>query len=143
MTKIVVGVDTSEGGTRALQWAVDEAELRGTTVEAVHVWQLPVFAATPFGAMPLNTGDFEAEALKQFDELIDAVETRAPDVKIERTFITGHPASRLLEAAKDADLLVVGTRGHGGFTGLLLGSTSQQVSHHAPCPVVIVPGDER
>lgn len=143
MTKIVVGVDASEGARRALQWAVDEAKLRDTTVEAMHVWQLPVFAATPFGEMPLNTGHFEADALRQFNELIDALETRTPGVKIERTFVTGHPANQLLEAAKDADLLVVGTRGRGGFTGLLLGSTSQQVSHHAPCPVVIVPGDER
>ena len=143
MSKIVVGVDTSEGGRRALVWAVEEAKLRGAVVQAVHVWQLPVFVATPFGDVPIKAGDFEADAQKQFDELIDAVDASGLVAPIERTFVAGHPASSLLDAAADADLLVVGTRGHGGFTGLLLGSTSQQVSHHAPCPVVIVPGDER
>lgn len=143
MTKIVVGVDTSEGARRALEWAIDEARLRGATVEAVHVWQLPVFAATPLGAFPIDTGDFEADAQELFDEVVDSVEARAADVKVQRTFVAGHPASKLVELAAGADLLVVGTRGHGGFAGLLLGSTSHQVTHHAPCPVVVVPGDER
>lgn len=143
MAKIVVGVDTSDAARRALQWALEEAKLRGATLEAVHVWQLPVFAATPLGSFPVDTGDFEADAQKVFDELLDAVEEQAPGVDVERTFVAGHPASKLVELAADADLLVVGTRGHGGFAGLLLGSTSQQVTHHAPCPVVIVPGDER
>lgn len=143
MTKIVVGVDTSAGGRRALDWAVDEAKLRGATVEAVHVWQLPVFVATPFGDVPIKVGDYQADAQRQIDELIDAVDASSLVAPIERTFVAGHPASGLLDAAADADLLVVGTRGHGGFSGLLLGSTSQQVSHHAPCPVVIVPADQR
>jgi nucleotide-binding universal stress UspA family protein len=143
MTKIVVGVDSSEGGRGALEWAVAEATLRGATVEAVHVWQLPVYAATPFGNVPLGVGDFEADAQKVFDEVVDACDSSALAAPIERTFVAGHPASKLLEVAQDAELLVVGTRGHGGFTGLLLGSTSQQVAHHAPCPVVIVPGSNR
>ncbi len=143
MQRIVVGVDTSEGARRALAWAVEEAKLRGAVVEAVHVWQLPVFAGTPFGTVPLDTGGFEADAQKHFDELVDAMETDGLAAPIERTFLAGHPASKLVEAAAGAELLVVGTRGHGGFTGLLLGSTSQQVSHHSPCPVVLVPGEWR
>lgn len=143
MTTIVVGVDTSDGARRALDWAVKEGELRGATVEAVHVWQFPVFAATPLGTAPLDTGELEANARKQFDEVIDAVDAAALVAPIVRTFVAGHPASKLLDAADGADLLVVGTRGHGGFTGLLLGSTSQQVTHHAPCPVVIVPPHDR
>lgn len=139
MTRIVVGVDTSEGSRHALDWAVQEGALRGATVEAVHVWQFPVFASSPFGTVPIDTGDFEAGARKQFDEVIDAVDASALVAPIVRTLVAGHAASKLLDAAEGADLLVVGTRGHGGFTGLLLGSTSQQVTHHAPCPVVIVP----
>lgn len=139
MTKIVVGVDTSESSKRALEWAVAEGRLRGATVEAVHVWELPVFAATPFGAMPIDIGDFEGGAQKQFDDTVDAVDASRLPEPIVRTFVAGSPAHQLLTAAAGADLLVVGSRGHGGFTGLLLGSVSQQVSQHAPCPVVIVP----
>lgn len=62
-----------------------------------------------------------------------------PGVEVEQSVLEGTPAQVLVEAAQGADLLVVGTRGHGGFTGLLLGSVSQQAAHHAPCPVVIVP----
>ena len=141
MQRIVVGVDTSEGAQRALTWAVEEAKLRGAVLEAVHVWQLPVFAATPFGTIPIDTGGFEADAQKHFDDLIDAVDAEGLAAPVERTFVAGHPASKLVEAAQGADLLVVGTRGHGGFSGLLLGSTSQQVAHHGPCPVVIVPAE--
>lgn len=146
--RIVVGVDSSESARKALTWAVEEAKLRAAVVEAVHVWELPVFAVTPFGSValgsvPLDTGHFEADAQKRFDDLIDTMDDEGLPAPIERTFVAGHPASKLVEAAEGADLLVVGTRGHGGFSGLLLGSTSQQVSHHAPCPVVIVPGVER
>lgn len=143
MARIVVGVDTSDGARRALEWAVQEGALRGATVEAVHVWQIPAFAATPFGTAPIDTGAFEVGAQKQFEQVIDAVDAAALVAPIVRTFVAGHPASKLLDAADNADLLVVGTRGHGGFSGLLLGSTSQQVAHHAPCPVVIVPVTNR
>jgi nucleotide-binding universal stress UspA family protein len=143
MQRIVVGVDTSDGARRALTWAVEEAKIRGAIVEAVHVWQLPVFAVTPLGTLPIDTGEFEVDAQKHFDDLVDAMDVDGLVAPIERTFVAGHPASELVEAAEGADLLVVGTRGHGGFSGLLLGSTSQQVSHHAPCPVVIVPAEQR
>lgn len=139
MTTIVVGIDTSDGARRALRWAIDEAHLRGAKVTAVHAWQVPYFLATPFGAMPLETNQFEASIQGEVDAMIDAAELEAPDVPIERVVTAGNPAGVLLEAAADADLLVVGTRGRGGFADLLLGSVSNQVAQHAPCPVVIVP----
>jgi nucleotide-binding universal stress UspA family protein len=139
MTKIVVGVDSSDGSKEALRWAVAEGVLRQATVEAVHVWELPVFAATPFGDIPVDTGDFEREALRHFDEAVDAVDASGLPEPIVRSFVAGGPAPELLAAATDADLLVVGSRGRGGFAGLLLGSVSQQVSQHARCPVVIIP----
>lgn len=139
MTRIVVGVDSSEGSVRALEWAVAEGVLRGATVEAVHVWELPVFAATPLGDLPLDRGDVAADAQQVFDGIVDAVDSEGLRTPIVRTVVAGGPASELLAAAADADLLVVGSRGRGGFAGLLLGSVSQQVSQHAPCPVVIVP----
>jgi nucleotide-binding universal stress UspA family protein len=142
MQRIVVGVDTSPGSRRALRWAVEEAKLRGAAVDAVHVWQLPIFAGTPFGTVAIDMSAFEADAQKQFDALVDDMDAQGLAAPIERTFLAGHPASKLVDAAAGADLLVVGTRGHGGFAGLLLGSTSQQVSQHAPCPVVIVPTEE-
>lgn len=139
--RIVVGIDSSEPSTRALAWAVDEGRLRGATVEAVHVWQLPVLVSSPFGAMPFDTGDLEASARAEFDQTVGAVDATGLPEPIVRTFVAGTPANALVEAAAAADLLVVGSRGRGGFAGLLLGSVSQQVAHHAPCPVVIVPHD--
>ena len=141
MPHIVVGVDGSESSQRALGWAVDEARFRRCTVEAVHVWQLPVLMGTPFGTVPIDVDAEGAAAQTQLDAIVDAVDAKGLDAPIERTFTTGVPARRLLEIAaeRDADLVVVGSRGHGGFTGLLLGSVSQQVTHHAHCPVVVVP----
>lgn len=138
---IVVGIDSSEASTRALAWAVDEGRLRGATVEAVHVWQLPVFVSSPFGAVPFETGDLEASARAEFDRTVDAVDATGLPEPIMRTFVTGTPSNALVEAAAGAALLVVGSRGRGGFAGLLLGSVSQQVTHHAPCPVVVIPHD--
>ena len=141
MPHIVVGVDGSESSQRALAWAVEEGRHRGATVEAVHVWQLPVLMGTPFGTVPVDVDADGAAAQVKLDEIVDAVDASGLPAPVERTFTTGSPASRLLEVAaeRDADLVVVGSRGHGGFTGLLLGSVSQQVTHHARCPVVIIP----
>jgi nucleotide-binding universal stress UspA family protein len=141
MTKIVVGVDASESSARALAWAADEARLRGVTLEAVYVWELPVFVASPFGAMPIDTRAAEESAQAEFYALVDGVDASKLPAPVERTFAAGSPAAQLLEAAADAELLVVGSRGHGGFAGLLLGSVSQQVSQHSRCPVVIVPAE--
>lgn len=136
MAAIVVGVDGSEESKAALRWAVAEARLRDASVRAVYAWSLPHVAG---GVGPLIEPDIEM-LQRDGERLLDAAiaEVDAEGVDVERASVEGSPASALVEAAEGADLLVVGSRGHGGFVGLLLGSVSQQVAHHAPCPVVIV-----
>jgi nucleotide-binding universal stress UspA family protein len=137
MERIVVGVDGSEPALAALHWAVDEARRRNAIVEAVYAWHQPFVSGYAYMG-EMNIGEFVEEAKQILDAAIDAVDTTgiAP---IERKLLTGSAASALVEQAKGAALLVVGSRGRGGFTGLLLGSVSQQAAHHAPCPVVIIP----
>ena len=143
MTRIVVGVDGSDNAAAALRWAVTEARRRGATVEAVHGWHEPVVGGTAAGFVPVP---IDAEAFEQSsrDHLERAVTHAIDDesgVLIERRLVHDTPASALLDLAQGADLLVVGRRGHGGFLGLVLGSVSQQIVWHAPCPVVVVPPD--
>lgn len=122
---------------RALTWAVDVARRAGGRVDAVHAWHLPSTVAYPYAA-PLVAPDLlEEEAEKVLAEAVASID--ATGVEVHQLVAHGGAAQTLLEAAKGADLLVVGSRGHGGFVGLLLGSVSQQVCHHAPCPVVVVP----
>lgn len=140
MRSIVVGVDGSDESKEALRWAVEEARLRGDTLHAAHVWSYPYFI-TPALVPPASTipiSDVRERAEEMLDAVLDEVLGAAPGVEVERTVVEGVPAQVLVEAAKDADLLVLGSRGHGGFSGLLLGSVSQQCAHHAECPVVIV-----
>jgi nucleotide-binding universal stress UspA family protein len=137
MERIVVGVDGSEAGREALQWALDEARRRNATVEAVHAWHQP--GVMSYGYLgQIDMAPFEEDARGVLDATVDGADvTGVPAV--ERKLIPGGAASILVEEAKGAALLVVGSRGRGGFTGLMLGSVSQQVAHHAPCPVVIIP----
>ena len=148
MNRIVVGVDGSTHSLGALRFALSEARLRDAKVVAVHVPHLPV---TPVvGAPAFVIGDppdlaqsVEEAAAKIFDDMLAEVGSEAADVEVERVVTRGGVAHELVKAAEDADLLVLGSRGHGGFMGLLLGSVSHQCVHHATCPVVIVPGGER
>lgn len=136
--RIVVGVDGSDHAARALRWALDEAVIRGATVQAVHAWQYPDAGVTGF---PVPEGAMEGIAQSAQEILDHAIDGQMADgVDVERCLVLGPAAHALLDAAKGADLLVIGSRGRGGFAGLLLGSVSQQCAHHAPCPVVIVPG---
>ena len=141
MSRIVVGVDGSENAGAALAWALEEGRRRGAAVEAVHAWQEPVVGGTAAGLVPvpIDTDAFEQGSRQQLDQAVDAVGDDATDVEVQRILIHDSPARALLDRAVGADLLVVGRRGHGGFMGLLLGSVSQQIVWHAPCPVVIVP----
>jgi nucleotide-binding universal stress UspA family protein len=144
VANIVVGVDGSEPSRRALRWAIEEAAMRRATVHAVYAWNPPLVPGS-LGWVALPTVDLDA-ARESAKELLDsAVEEVGGDTEVEvgRAAVQGNAATVLLDAAADADLLVVGSRGHGGFAGLLLGSVGQQCAHHAACPVVIVPHEQR
>jgi nucleotide-binding universal stress UspA family protein len=140
MKTIVVGVDGSECADKALTWAVGEARLRGDRVRAVHAWEYPVSGAV-YGLMTPQLGrDERRDAAKAtLDEAVGPLRNGVP---IEEVLVEGSAAKALLRASEDADLLVVGSRGLGGFRRLLLGSVSTQLAHHSRCPVVIVREDE-
>jgi nucleotide-binding universal stress UspA family protein len=140
--KIVVGVDGSEPSRAALRWALQEAELREAELVIVNAWSSPTVPAyAGVAAAPLSPG-MRDDAREGAADLVRTVadEVAGEERALHFDYVTeeGSAAEVLIEAARDADVLVVGSRGHGGFTGLLLGSVSQQVAHHAPCPVVIV-----
>jgi nucleotide-binding universal stress UspA family protein len=137
--RVVAGVDGSDTSARALRWGLDEA--RGAIVEAVHAWHVPY--SLSFAPAALDLPVFEDAARRLLDRLVDAAEAEVPGVSVERVLVSGFAADALLGAAKNADLVVVGRRGVGGFRALLLGSVSHQVAHHAPCPVVVVPAADR
>ncbi|MFN0090752.1 MAG: universal stress protein [Acidimicrobiales bacterium] len=139
MGRIVVGVDGSEHSVAALRWAVEEAKLRNAQVEAVISWQYPVYAADPIGATAISSLDPELVrdgARRALEEAIAAAD--AGPAPVTPVVLEGSAGHALIETARGAELLVVGSRGHGGFAGLLLGSVSTQCVHHAPCPVVVV-----
>ena len=146
MKRIVVGVDGSEASRAALGWAADEAHRRGDYVVAVMAWMPRIIAAGPWPGMvplPVDDQDAERDAQEALAKVVDEVLGRIPSVEVERRVVHGPAAPALIEAAREAQLLVVGSRGHGGVAGLMLGSVSQQCAHHAPCPVVIVRAPER
>ncbi|HEX9624829.1 MAG TPA: universal stress protein [Streptosporangiaceae bacterium] len=140
--KIVVGVDGSPSSVAALRWAIDEAELTGDTVEAVIAWQYSM-AAGGYGWAPMVVDydiDLRTIAGKALAEAVDKAAGTECAVKVERRVVEGYAATVLVDASAHADLLVVGSRGHGTFTDALIGSVSQNCTHHAKCPVVIVRG---
>jgi len=139
--RIVVGVDGSPSSKAALAWAVRQAE---RTVEAVTAWRYPAVLATPFGpAEVLPETDFAEVAEHVLSQAVSEAVDPSGSVKVSSMVREGNPAQVLLEAAQGADLLVVGSRGHGGFTEALLGSVSQHCVHHAKCPIVIIREDCR
>lgn len=141
--RIVVGVDGSHGSRVALEWAIQEARVRASSVHIIVVWQYPqTTSASAWGLGMDPSLDFQqsvaaasAEAASQLGLKASAQE----DVATTWEAIEGNPARALLAASDDADLLVVGSRGHGAFVRALLGSVSHQVVAHAGCPVVVVP----
>ena len=173
MARIVVGVDASPGARRALAWAAAEARLRGAVLQVVHAYQARHLAA-PFyfpsqHAVPGTTDDaalepaeleltattqdraeyeevFRSRAEQVLDRLLGEMDEAVGDAEVQRTVVEDrHPAEALVLISADADLLVVGSRGLGGFTEMLLGSVSHAAVLHAVCPVVVVPshGGER
>lgn len=132
---IVVGIDGSESSKDALRWAATQAKQTGAQLHAVAAWQLP----SGYGWAPdLSGADFAAEAQKELDQTVAQVLGGDHGVSVVARVAEGHAATVLIEASRGADLLVVGSRGHGAFTGMLLGSVSQHCAQHAACPVVIV-----
>jgi nucleotide-binding universal stress UspA family protein len=157
MGKIVVGVDGSAGSDAALRWALAEASLRGSNLRVIHVYQAPQLPLAEGGVAP--AGGMGLPVLTEnADELRRAAEAEAKNViegalhrtggdslrgvEIDREALAGPAAQTLIDSARGAELLVVGSRGRGGFLGLLLGSVSQQCAQHPPCPVVILPPPE-
>lgn len=137
--RIVVGVDGSDASAAALRWALREARLRGAAVEAVHAWQLPYSADLAVATDPSAATQMERQGRHLVEHTIDAAGPVPVGITVERFVVSGGPAHVLLEQARGATLLVVGSHGRGGFAGWLLGSVSRQCAHHAPCPLVIVP----
>jgi nucleotide-binding universal stress UspA family protein len=140
VTTIIVGVDGSEGAKAALEWACGiAAKIPGAKLVAVGAWQVPVTTASPWATayeMPIDLTDATEAAVR---DTIASVSGHHPGVSVTSRVVCGTPAKVLLDESRDADMLVVGSRGLGGFKGLLLGSVSHNLSHHVSCPLVIVP----
>lgn len=134
--RIVVGVDGSPQSLEALRWALNQAEATGASIEAIHAWQIPVAYGAPVAVMPGES--FAASAERALGESVEQVLGERTDIQVTRVAEQGLPAKVLLEHSRGAELLVVGSRGRGGFKGLLLGSVSQHCVSHAHCPVVVI-----
>jgi nucleotide-binding universal stress UspA family protein len=136
MNGIVVGVDGSAGAKQALAWALEEGRLRHADVDVVHVWSYPYYGTAPLVPPLVDLEAIKADAQELLDGIVADLDTEG--VTVHAHLFEGPAARCLLDAAQDALMIVVGSRGRGGFAGLLLGSVSQQVVHHARCPVVVV-----
>jgi nucleotide-binding universal stress UspA family protein len=141
---IVAGVDGSPSSLSALRWAVRQAALTGAAVNAVIAWHNPAsqggYGWGTAGAEQIY--DFQEVAAKTLTEAVSSIPGPASEVHVRAQVTRGHPAQVLLDACEGADLLVVGSRGHGGFTEALLGSVSQHCVQHASCPVVVIRGQD-
>ena len=138
MARIIVGVDGSASAAGALQWAVQHAT-GGDELVVATAWNLQAVGA--FEAPYIDIAVYETQAHELVRELVSSVaeEAEAAGLQLSTVVEHGHPGKVLIDLGQKADLLVVGTRGLGGFRGLLLGSVSTYVVHHAPCPVTVVP----
>jgi nucleotide-binding universal stress UspA family protein len=144
MGTIVVGVDGSGASIKALRYAVDEAKKTpGTEVRAVSAWHVPAGVyGSGWAPSDIDLDEFRKLAQKALDDGIAAADVGDSGVTVTPVLREGQPAEVLCDEAEGSDLLVVGTRGLGGFHGLLVGSVSQQCVHHAPVPVVVIRPDK-
>jgi nucleotide-binding universal stress UspA family protein len=133
--RIVVGIDGSPSSLDALSWAARQAELTATGLEVVTCWEWP----SSYGwAVPVPADfDPEDDVRGTLETALAPLRTAHPGVRIEGRVVQGHPAPILVEASKGADLLVVGSRGHGEFVGMVIGSVSEHCAEHAHCPVLV------
>ena len=144
-SRIVAGVDGSPSSLSALRWAIRQAAVTGAAVDAVIAWYYPA-ATVGYGWAPtgMDVGfDFKETAEKVLADAIASAVGSGSNVAVRSHVVEGNPAQVLLDACDGADLLVVGSRGHGGFAGALLGSVSQHCVHHALCPVVVIRGQDK
>ncbi|WP_035844215.1 universal stress protein [Kitasatospora azatica] len=137
--RVVVGVDGSPSSHAALRWAIGYAQLIGGRVDAVGAWEVPMMYG--WSAPPVDTALDEDVSRRKFQQELDQVLGDGQPVEVRRELILGNPADVLIEASRGAEILVVGSRGHGTFARALLGSVSQHCAAHASCPVVIVRPD--
>ena len=134
--RIVVGLDGSQSSIAALEWAASQAELTGAGLEVLMTWEWP----TSYGMALAVPSDYDPthESENLLGELLEPVREAHPSVSIESRVVEGHPAPVLVEASHGADLLVVGSRGHGEFAGMLLGSVSEHCVTNSHCPVLVM-----
>jgi nucleotide-binding universal stress UspA family protein len=137
--RIVVGIDGSDAARRALDWALEEGRVHRASVEAVHAWALPYAGGELFAAGLYDPEPFEGAARNVLDEAVESADASGLPAPVTRTVTNGSAARAILVAAEDADLVVVGSRGVGGFKGMVLGSVSHSVAHRATCPLIVVP----
>ena len=143
MSRIVVGIDGSKSADEALRFAIEEARLRGATLRIVTVWSTPSAVYAGMAYVPsFDLSEVEEQAANDRLQAARAFVGEVPGVTVETVAVRGQVADTLVAESEGADLLVVGSRGHGGFTSLLLGSVSQQVAHHAQVPLAIVRAPE-
>lgn len=132
--RVVAAVDGSDTAKRALRWAVTEADVRGVPLVVVNAWQPPYVGAEY--AVAMDPTIFEQSSVEVIDQAIASCD--AGDVPIEQVSAEGGPAQVILDTATADDLVVMGARGIGGFAGMVLGSVTNHVTRHAPCPVIVV-----
>jgi nucleotide-binding universal stress UspA family protein len=137
---IVIGIDGVERTQPALEFAFEEAASRGVSLTAVHVWaEPPRSGSVEFKPVAYDYDEAHREATRTLAEALAGYQEKYPDVPVFRETTCGlNPAAVLLRASEEAGLIVVGSRGRGGFSGLLLGSVGQALIHHAHCPVAVV-----
>jgi nucleotide-binding universal stress UspA family protein len=142
--RIVVGVDGSASSEQALRWALRQAKLTGATIEAVIAWHFPFISGgytwPPTGIM-VSAPDFRKVAERVLADTVSRATSGDLPSPVTQEVLEGDAAAVLIRESAGADLLVVGSRGHGGLAEAMLGSVGQHCVHHAPCPVVIVRGD--
>jgi nucleotide-binding universal stress UspA family protein len=133
--RIVVGIDGSPSSLDALSWAARQADLTTSSLEIVMTWEWP----SSYGWAAPVPADFDPEedVRKALDTAVAGVRAEHPSVVIDPRVVSGHPAPILVEASKGADLLVIGSRGHGEFVGMLIGSVSEYCATNAHCPVLV------
>ena len=137
--RIVVGVDGSESSKQALRWAASLARATSATIDAIMTWEVPVTIALAYLPPEVDLG---SDTEKWLEQTVDEVFGHERPAGLQTIVHTSSAARALIDASKNAQLVIVGSRGHGGFAGMMLGSVSAAVAEHAACPVLVVHGDQ-